>query len=100
MGNEDKTREQLIDELAKLQKRVAELESSEAELKRAKDELKDSAEYLVTLNLSDDNINQDTVITAILRSILDMGIAPRKLAEGRSLETQFLEVTGGQTENS
>jgi ABC-2 type transport system ATP-binding protein len=60
---------------------------------------KDSAEYLITLNLSEDNINQDAVITAILRCILDMDIAPRKLAEGRSLETQFLEVTGGQTED-
>ncbi len=65
-----------------------------------KNPAKDSAEYLVTLNLSEDNINQDTVITAIMRSILDMDIAPRKLAEGRSLETQFLEVTGGQTEGS
>jgi len=61
---------------------------------------KDSAEYLITLNLSEDNINQDAIITAILRNILDMDIAPRKLAEGRSLETQFLEVTGGETEDS
>jgi hypothetical protein len=61
---------------------------------------KDSAEYLITLNLSEDNINQDAVITSILRNILDMDIAPRKLAEGRSLETQFLEVTGGETEDS
>ncbi len=61
---------------------------------------KESADYLMTLNLSEDNINQDAVITAILRSILDMDITPRKLAEGRSLETQFLEVTGGQTEDS
>jgi ABC-2 type transport system ATP-binding protein len=61
---------------------------------------KESAEYLITLNLSEDKVSQDAVITAILRSILDMDIAPRKLAEGRSLETQFLEVTGGQTEGS
>jgi hypothetical protein len=61
---------------------------------------KDSVEYLITLNLSEDKINQDTVITDILRCILDMDIAPRKLAEGRSLETQFLEVTGGETEGS
>jgi ABC-type multidrug transport system ATPase subunit len=61
---------------------------------------KESAEYLFILNLSEDKINQDTVITDILRCILDMDIAPRKLAEGRSLETQFLEVTGGETEGS
>ena len=57
---------------------------------------KGTAEYLVTLNLSADNINQDVVIATLLRSILDMGITPRKLTEGRSLESQFLEVTGGQ----
>lgn len=57
-----------------------------------------ATEYLVTFDLSADDVNQDTVIAALLRSVLDMGIAPRKLAEGRSLETQFLEVTGGQTD--
>jgi len=61
---------------------------------------KDSAEYLITLNLSDDKLDQDAVITAILRKVLDMDTAPRKLTEGRSLETQFLEVTGGETEDS
>jgi len=58
---------------------------------------KASAEYLVILNLSADHLDQDTVIAAILRSLLDMSITPRKLTEGRSLETQFLEVTGAQT---
>ncbi|MBA7674102.1 Vitamin B12 import ATP-binding protein BtuD [subsurface metagenome] len=58
---------------------------------------KGSAEYLVTLNLSADHVEQDAVIAAILRSVLDMGVTPRKLAEGRSLESQFLEVTGGQS---
>ncbi len=56
------------------------------------------AEYLVTLDLSGDHIDQDAVIVPVLRGVLDMGIAPRKLTEGRSLETQFLEVTGGQTD--
>jgi len=58
---------------------------------------KGSAEYLVTLNLSADHVEQDAVIAAILRSVLDMGVTPRKLTEGRSLESQFLEVTGGQS---
>ena len=52
------------------------------------------AEYLVTLDLSGDNVDQDAVIAAILRCVLDMGVTPRRLAEGRSLETQFLQVTG------
>jgi len=58
---------------------------------------KGSAEYLVTLNLSVEHVEQDAVIAAILRSVLDMGVTPRKLTEGRSLESQFLEVTGGQS---
>ena len=60
---------------------------------------KGSAEYLVKLDLSGDGTDQDTAISAILRSVLKMDIAPRKLTEGRSLETQFLEVTGGQNDN-
>lgn len=52
------------------------------------------AEYLITLDLSSDKIDQDTVIAAILRCVLDMNITPRKFNEGRNLETQFLEVTG------
>jgi ABC-2 type transport system ATP-binding protein len=60
---------------------------------------KASAEYLVRLDLSGDGADQDTVISAILHSVLEMKITPRRLTEGRSLETQFLEVTGGQTGN-
>ncbi len=60
---------------------------------------KESADYLLTLNLSDDHLDQDAVIAPVLRSLLDMSITPRKLTEGRSLETQFLEVTGAQTDN-
>ncbi|MDH4239433.1 MAG: ABC transporter ATP-binding protein [Phycisphaerae bacterium] len=58
---------------------------------------KGSAEYLVRLNLSAEQVNQDGVLAAILRGVLDMGVTPRKLTEGRSLESQFLEVTGGQS---
>lgn len=52
-----------------------------------------SAEYLVKLDLSAERVDQDTVIAALLKTLLDMGITPRRLTEGRSLETQFLEVT-------
>ena len=60
---------------------------------------KGPAEYLVKVNLSAENVNQDSVIAAILRGVLDMGITPRKLTEGRSLESQFLEVTSEQSSN-
>ncbi|NIP27107.1 MAG: ATP-binding cassette domain-containing protein [Phycisphaerae bacterium] len=60
---------------------------------------KGSAEYLVKLNLSAKNVNQDSVLSAILRGLLDMNVTPRKITEGRSLESQFLELTGGQNNN-
>lgn len=54
-----------------------------------------SAEYLVVLDLSAEGVEEDAVIAALLRDLLDLGITPRRLTEGRSLESQFLEVTGG-----
>jgi len=60
----------------------------------------DSVEYSVMLDLSADDVQQDTVVSSLLRSILDMGIAPRRLSEGRSLETHFLEVTGGSADET
>jgi ABC-2 type transport system ATP-binding protein len=53
-----------------------------------------AAEYLVKLDLSAAGLHQDAVIADLLRAVLDLGITPRRLTEGRSLETQFLEVTG------
>lgn len=53
-------------------------------------------DYLVNLDLSPDHLDQDTIISTLLKHTLDMGHTPRKLTEGRSLETQFLEVTGGK----
>jgi ABC-type multidrug transport system ATPase subunit len=58
---------------------------------------KKSAEYLLALDLSDDGADQDTIIASILRHILDKGITPRRFTEGRSLESQFLQVTGGNS---
>ena len=60
--------------------------------------LRKSASYLVTLDLSGDHANEDEVIAAMLRSVLDMGITPRGISQGRSLEAHFLEVTGDATE--
>ena len=53
-------------------------------------------DYLVTLDLSQDHLDQDQVVGSLLKHTLDLGHTPRKLAQGRSLETQFLEVTGGK----
>ncbi|MBN1436913.1 MAG: hypothetical protein JW936_07550 [Sedimentisphaerales bacterium] len=50
---------------------------------------------IITLDLSADHLNEDEVMADLLRSILDMAITPRRITEGRSLETHFLEVTGG-----
>jgi ABC-2 type transport system ATP-binding protein len=61
---------------------------------------KKTADYLITLNLSAEHLDQDTVIAPLLRTLLDMSITPRKLTEGRSLETQFLEVTGTQNDDA
>ncbi len=60
---------------------------------------KQSTDYLITLDLSADHLDQDAVIAPILQTLLDMSVTPRKLSEGRSLETQFLEVTGAQSDN-
>ena len=55
------------------------------------------ASYVVTLDLSADDADEDEVIGALLRGILDMQITPRRIGEGRSLETRFLEVTREKT---
>ena len=51
-----------------------------------------SASYLVTLELTDE---RDAIVAVLLRSVLDMGISPRRFTQSRSLEKHFLEVTGG-----
>jgi len=53
-----------------------------------------SADYAVRLDLSGGRVDQDAATTALLRCVLDMGVTPRSFAEGRSLEAQFLELTG------
>jgi ABC-2 type transport system ATP-binding protein len=53
-----------------------------------------SAEYRIQFDLPTQTLTQDAVVTEIVKEILAMGVALRKLTEGRSLENQFLEVTG------
>ncbi|MHC4176209.1 MAG: ABC transporter ATP-binding protein [Planctomycetota bacterium] len=54
----------------------------------------DAEGYVVTLDLSQPGVDFDTVVAAVLRNVLEMGITPRRFVEGRSLETQFLQMTG------
>jgi ABC-type multidrug transport system ATPase subunit len=49
--------------------------------------------YRLQLALPDGKSADDAVI-AVMRAILDLGIAPRALTEGNSLEEYFLSVTG------
>jgi len=49
--------------------------------------------YRLVLSIPEDQTADETIILA-LRAILDMGIAPRSLIEGNSLEEFFLSVTG------
>jgi ABC-type multidrug transport system ATPase subunit len=38
----------------------------------------------------------DDAVAAVLRALLEIGVVPRRMHEGRSLERHFLEVTGGE----
>jgi len=49
--------------------------------------------YRLQLAMSDGQSADDAVI-AVMRAILDLGIAPRAMTEGNSLEEYFLSVTG------
>jgi PAS domain S-box-containing protein len=50
MKNEDKTREQLLDELAEMRQRIAELEASKAGRKRVEEALRESEEWVQRLS--------------------------------------------------
>lgn len=51
--------------------------------------------YLATLDLSAPGVDLDGTVSQLLRTLLDLGVTPRRMAEGRSLETHFLQLTGG-----
>ncbi len=58
------------------------------------------ASYMVAFDLSEDGTDVDRMIANLLRRLLDLEITPRKLTEGRSLETHFLQVTGDGARNN
>jgi ABC-type multidrug transport system ATPase subunit len=50
-------------------------------------------EYALRLRLGPD-LDWDAAVGLVLKALLDIGVVPRHLHEGRSLERHFLEVTG------
>ena len=50
--------------------------------------------YSLSLNPERSDGNMDPIISAVLRLILDLGITPRAVREGNTLEEFFLKVTG------
>ncbi|MHC4817511.1 MAG: ABC transporter ATP-binding protein [Planctomycetota bacterium] len=54
------------------------------------------AQYTVSLDLSEANLDIDGVTAALLRALLDLGVTPREVSEGGSLESIFLKLTGRQ----
>ena len=52
--------------------------------------------YTVSLDLSGGDLDMDGVTAALLRALLDLGVTPREVSEGSSLEDIFLKLTGRQ----
>jgi len=79
-----------------------ELSSAEIEKIQAIPEIskvveKDFCEYTIQMDLTQTKKNQDNVIALVLNTVIAMGAFPRRLTEGVSLESFFLEVTGEKT---
>ena len=55
-------------------------------------------DYVLKLNLGD-GTDWDTAVGRVLASLLEVGIVPRRISEGQSLERHFLEVTGKSAPN-
>lgn len=51
-------------------------------------------DYMFTLDGGSDGANRDAAVAEVLRAVLDQGLIPRRLSEGKSLESHFLSVTG------
>lgn len=45
-------------------------------------------------------VSRDEALRAVLQTFMDLGAFPRSLQEGASLETRFLEITGGTYDGS
>jgi len=60
-------------------------------------EQRGALDYSVLFDLGD-GANRDDAVGALLRALLEMGVVPRRLHEGQSLERHFLAVTGDRAE--
>lgn len=57
--------------------------------------------YAASLNLAAEAANSDDAIRDVLQALLDMGVTPRQVSEGNSLEAHFLKLTArGKDEKS
>lgn len=52
-------------------------------------------EYTLHMDLRAARRTQDEVIGEVMKKLLEAGLVPRSVSEGASLESRFLEVTGG-----
>jgi ABC-type multidrug transport system ATPase subunit len=59
---------------------------------------RNSPDYQLTLRLATPD-GWDDAVALVLKALLDIGVVPRRLQEGRSLERHFLEVTGDGADN-
>jgi len=71
MGDEDKTKEQLISELAEMRHRIAELETAVTERKRVEEELRRRNQELAALNAIVATVSQSLDLHEILHDSLD-----------------------------
>ena len=62
-------------------------------------EARGSSRYVLSIELGAAS-ESDAVTAVVLRAVLDMGITPRGVAEGSSLEEFFLRVTGSSDEGT
>jgi len=106
MKDKDKTKEQLINELAELRQRIAELEASETERKRAEEALQESERWLSTTlrSIGDAVIATDAkgLVTLMNPVAEDLTGWDEAEAVGKPLEDVFNivnEQTGERAEN-
>ena len=76
MKDQDKTKEQLVNELAQMRQRVAESEASETEHKRAEEDIRQRNRELAALNaiatVVSQSLNLDEILSAALDKVLEL----------------------------
>jgi len=100
MKDENKTKAQLINELAELRQRIAELEASEAERKRAEEEIKAKSQFLESLieqsPLPTFVIDSEGICVMVNKAFLKAYNVPKKeMVLGRNALTEPANVRQG-----